>query len=142
MQIHEITKQKLVDTLLELNESFPNLEDDYQDTKANSELTKTIINNNIYGNSTNSNISFGDNVKQVINIKKEQKIEEFLELINKLNLDKKDVEEVEVIIAESKDKPNFGKELLAWTGKLATKAVEKGIELQIPEILAKVQELI
>jgi hypothetical protein len=142
MHVHEITKQKLVDTLLELNETFPNLEDDYQDTQANSELAKTIINNNIFGNSTNSNISFGDNVKQVMNIKKEKKIEEFLELINKLNLDKEDVEEVEVIIAENKDKPTFGKKLLTWTGKLATKAIEKGIQLKIPEILAKVQEFV
>jgi len=142
MHVHEITKQKLVDTLLELNETFPNLEDDYQDTQANSELAKTIINNNIFGNSTNSNISFGDNVKQVMHIKKEKKIEEFLELINKLNLDKEDVEEVEVIIAENKDKPTFGKKLLTWTGKLATKAIEKGIELKIPEILAKVQEFV
>jgi len=142
MHIHEITKQKLVDTLLELNETFPNLEDNYQDTKENSELTNTIINNNIFGDTSNSNISFGDNVKQVMNIKQEKRIEEFLELINKLNLDKEDVEEVEIIIAENKDKPNFGKKLLTWTGKLATKAVEKGIELQIPEILAKVQEFV
>jgi hypothetical protein len=105
-------------------------------------LAKTIINNNIFGNSTNSNISFGNNVKQVMNIKKEKKIEEFLELINKLNLDKEDVEEVEVIIAENKDKPTFGKKLLTWTGKLATKAIEKGIQLKIPEILAKVQEFV
>ena len=142
MHIHEITKQKLVDTLLELNETFPNLEDNYQDTKENSELTNTIINNNIFGDASNSNISFGDNVKQVMNIKQEKKIEEFLELIKKLNVDKEDVKEVEIIIAENKDKPTFGKKLLNWTGKLATKAVEKGIELQIPEILTKIQEFV
>ena len=77
-----------------------------------------------------------------MNIKKEKKIEEFLELIKKLNLDKKDVEEVEVIIAENKNKPIFGKKLLTWTGRLASKAIEKGIELQVPEILAKVQEFV
>ncbi len=56
--ILNLTKQKLIDTLLELDSAFPNLQADYQNTKENIEKTSTIINNHIYGDNSNSNIRY------------------------------------------------------------------------------------
>jgi len=142
MHILEITKQKLVDTLLELNQSFPNLEDDFENTKENIEVTKTIINNNIYGNTENSNINFGNNTKQTLNTKKDKEIQSFLEYLKEINLKEDEITEVATIIETNKNDKNFSTKMLNWLGKLATKAVEKGIELNIPMILEKVQQII
>ncbi|APU69561.1 hypothetical protein [Christiangramia flava] len=140
--ILEITKQKLVDTLLELNEKFPDLEDDYEDNPQNSEIAKTIINNNILGDTSNSNISFGDNVKQIFHNKRDQKIQAFLNLLQELNIDNEEVKKAERIIDENKDSPSLGKKLLNWTGNIASKSIEKGIELKIPMIIDKIQDLL
>lgn len=51
--ILEQTKQRLLDTLLELNEKFPDLENDYVDSNFNNQKVQNIITQNIYGNNSN-----------------------------------------------------------------------------------------
>lgn len=135
--ILEQTKQRLIDTLLELNEKFPNLENDYVDSNANNQKVQNIITQNIYGNNSNSNIGIGDNISQ--SIVADQKIEELIKELEKLGVDSNQSNELKTII-QQEDKKGIGKKILTWIGNLSTKAVEKGIELQMPTIIEKLQD--
>ena len=142
LHILEITKQKLVDTLLELNQNFPNLEDDYHNNKENAKIADTIVNNIINGETNNSNVNFGQDVKQVLTIKRDKQIDSLLKFIAELNLDKTELKEVQTLVEKNKEDKNFGKKMLTWAGNIATKAVEKGIELKIPELFERIQEIL
>ncbi|MCC9019793.1 hypothetical protein [Flavobacterium lipolyticum] len=135
--ILEQTKQRLLDTLLELNEKFPNLENDYVDSNANNQKVQNIITQNIYGNNSNSNIAVGDNINQ--SIVADQKIEELINELQKLGVDSNETNELKGIL-EQEDKKGIGKKVLNWLGKLSTKVVEKGMELQLPVIIEKLQD--
>lgn len=132
--IIEQTKQRLLDTLLELNVSFPDLENDFSDTKSNSQKVQNIITQNIYGNNSNSNIGVGENIH--LTITSTQKIEELVNELQKLGVPKEDTDQLKKIVSDKNDK-GVGKKILGWLGNLSTKAIEKGIELQIPTIIEK-----
>lgn len=140
--ILNLTKQKLIDTLLELDQAFPNLQDNFKNTKENKEKTSTIINNHIYGENASSAIGVGENIDQKISNVYNQKIERVLADLKKLGVPEEDIIEVEEIVSKETDKVKLGKRLMSWAGKMANKAVEKGIELQIPMVMEKIQELI
>lgn len=139
--ILNLTKQKLIDTLLDLDKTFPNMQDNYQNTEENKEKTSTIINNHIYGENANSNIGIGDNISQKISNIYNQKVENVLSELKTLGVPEEDLVEVKEIVENETDKTNIGKKLMSWVGKMATKAIEKGIDLQIPLIMTKIQEL-
>lgn len=137
--IIDTTKQRLLDTLLELNEAFPNLENEYKDNIQNETKAQTIINQTIYGNNTNSNIGIGENITQ--SIENNAKLDNLIQELKKLGIDESDTNEVrEIIINEKKE--NWGKKLMSWVGKMTTKAVEKGIELQVPILIEKINDFI
>ncbi|TXD51105.1 MULTISPECIES: hypothetical protein [unclassified Polaribacter] len=140
--ILNLTKHKLIDTLLDLKTAFPNLENDYINSAENNELTKTIINNHIYGANANSTIGIGDNLNQKITIVINQKTEQIFSELKELGVPKENILEIKEIINRESDKANIGKELINWIGKMSTKAVEKGIELKMPLIIEKIQELL
>lgn len=137
--ILEQTKQRLLDTLLELNEKFPNLENDFVDSSVNNQKVQNIITQNIYGNNSNSNIGVGENINQ--SIVSDQKLEELIKELEKLGIDSEQTGELKTIIQQD-NKKSIGKKVLTWIGNLSTKAIEKGIELQIPTIIEKLQEFI
>ncbi|MEW4922665.1 hypothetical protein [Algibacter sp. 2305UL17-15] len=140
--ILNITKQKLIDTLLELDRAFPDLKnDDYRPTKEDKETARTIINNNIYGDNANSTIGVADNLTQNINNIYNQKVEQTLSDLRQLNVPEEDLSDLKDITANEKDKVKLGKKIMTWVGKMTTKAVEKGIDIHIPMILEKVQDL-
>ena len=60
--ILEQTKQKLLDTLLELDNAFPDLENTFSNNKDDEQKAQTIIHHNINGNHTNSTIGVGINL--------------------------------------------------------------------------------
>lgn len=133
------TKQRLLDTLLELNDAFPNLVDEYKNDSHNESKAQTIINQHIYGDYSNSNIGVGENVIQTIETS--NKLEKLIDEIKSLGIDESDANEVKEIILHEK-KENVGKKIMSWIGKMASKAIEKGIELQIPVLIEKVSEFI
>lgn len=133
------TKQRLVDTLLELNDAFPNLEDEYKNDSHNEAKTQTIINQHIYGDYSNSNIGVGENVTQTIEAT--SRLDELVNDIKSLGIDESDANEVkEIIIREKKE--NVGKKVMNWIGRMASKAIEKGVELQVPVLIDKLGEFI
>ncbi len=139
--IINLTKQKLLDTLLELNSAFPDLQDNYNKTKENDEKASTIINNHIYGDNANSNIGLGENLTQSISSNYSKKVEQILSDLQKIGVPKEDIAEVKEIVEKETDKINLGKKLMSWVGKMSSKAIEKGIELQVPVLMEKIQEL-
>jgi hypothetical protein len=62
--IVELTKQKLLDTLLELDSEFPNLTNNFESTKTNLEKIQNIVITNIYGNNNPLNIVTGQSIEQ------------------------------------------------------------------------------
>lgn len=140
--ILNLTKQKLIDTLLDLDKTFPNMQDNYQNTEENKEKTSTIINNHIYGENASSAIGVGESIDQKISNVYNQNIERVLSDLKKLGVPEDDIIEVKEIVTEETDKAKLGKRLMSWSGKIASKAVEKGIELKVPMIMEKIQELI
>ena len=67
-QLHNIlsiTKQRLLDTLLELNKAFPDLEDEYMNDDKK-DTASQIITTYIYGNNASSNVGVGKDFTQGI----------------------------------------------------------------------------
>lgn len=140
--ILNLIKQKLIDTLLELNTAFPNLQDDYQNTAENEAKTSTIINNHIYGDNSSSNIGVGDKITQSVENIYYQRIERILDELKELGVPDEDLTEVKEIVIKEKDKVTLSKKLLGWVGRMTNKAIEKGIEIKVPMIMSKIQELL
>lgn len=137
--ILEQTKQKLLDTLLQLHDSFPNLENDFKDTSKNNEMVQNIINQNIYGDYANSNIGIGENINQ--SITSTQQIDNLINELKRLGVSTNDTDELKEILKDKENK-SMGKKVLNWLGGLSSKAIEKGIELQLPTIIEKIQDFI
>lgn len=139
--ILNLTKQKLIDTLLDLDKAFPNLQDNYQNTEENKEKTSTIINNHIYGENASSAIGVGDNINQKISNIYNQNIKRVLSDLKEMGVPEEDIIEVGEIVAKETDKAKLGKRLMTWAGKMANKAIEKGIDIKVPVLIEKIQEL-
>ena len=84
--ILNLTKQKLLDTLLDLDKVFPDLQDNFKNTPENQEKTNTIINNHIYGDNASSNIGVGDSLSQKISNNYEIKIEQTISDLKELGV--------------------------------------------------------
>ncbi len=141
-EIVGLVKQKLLDTLLDLDKEFPSFETDYLDNMENKEKTSSIINNHIYGDNTHTNVAVGDNNTQTINSDFSTKIENLLQDLKNLGVQDEELREIKEIVSSKTDKKTIGKKALDWVGKVATKAVEKGVELQIPLLISKIQDFI
>jgi hypothetical protein len=138
--IVELTKQKLLDTLLELNDAFPDFENSFSKVGNESEQrVQTIINQNIYGNNANSNIGIGDNVEQTLN--SNNSFEQLSDELKNIGVEETDIGELKKLL-KSESKEDLSKKILGWVGKLATKAIEKGIELQVPLLIETVNKYI
>lgn len=140
--ILNITKQKLIDTLLELNSAFPNLENNFKNNMENTEKANTIINNHIYGDNPTSNVAVGNNNTQHISNVYNQKVEQFLRDLEEIGVPKEDIKDVEIIVKSEKNESALGKKLMGWMGKMSTKVLEKSLDLQLPLLLAKIHEFL
>lgn len=134
----EQTKQKLIDTLMELNDQFPNLLDDYIMSKENNEKVQNIITTNIYGNNNPTNIATGLNVEQnnTISITTEDE-----KNLNDLGVEIEDITELKEIIT-TKGKTSLGSKITGWLGKVSASVAAKGLYENIPKITEFAQKLI
>lgn len=139
--ILNITKQKLLDTLLELEDAFPNLEDQFSGSKENNDKVQHIITNNIYGNSNPLNIGIGEHFTQSNSVTSET-INEIISELEKLAVDKEDLNTLKEIFNEKSDKNTVLQKAMKWIGDISSNAVKKGIELKLPNIIENVSKLI
>lgn len=138
--ILNVAKQKLLDTLLELNKAFPNLEDEYMNDDKKDTASQIIT--NIYGNNASSNVGVGQNFTQGISNSYTEKVEQVLNDLRQLGVPNEDINELEDIINSEPDKNKLGAKFLAWSSALMTKAVEKGIDVKVPDVLDAIQNLV
>ena len=134
--ILNLTKQKLIDTLLKLDKEFPNLIDDYTITKENSEKIQNIITNHIYGNSNPINIAAGQNVEQNIN----QNTIDYEKLME-YGVEKQHIDELKNI-EKSPDKNTIKSKVLKWLGSVSASVAARGLYDNIPIINECVKNLI
>lgn len=134
------TKQRLIDTLIKLNETFPDFENEFVASSENKDKVHNIINNYIYGDNANTNIGIGDTVNQKIDSKN---ITKTLDELREIGLDDKLLEELKNLSSERKSgKGNILSKFTAWIAKMSQFVIEKGIEHPIPIIIEKASELI
>jgi hypothetical protein len=131
--ILNLTKQKLIDTLLKLNKEFPNLINEYTITKENSEKVQNIITNNIYGDNNPINVAAGQNVGQNINqnLIDYKKLEEY-------GVEEQYIEELKIIEKET-DKSIFKNKMFSWLGKVSAAVAARGLYDNIPAVMEYVK---
>lgn len=139
--IIELTKQKLIDTLQDLDEEFPEMDNKYVMNKANIEKVQNIITNNIYGNNNPLNVAAGQNIDQgditvTINEITKEKLKEF-------GIEENEIQELEIL---EKDNPkgtsNRKIKIMGWLGKVTASLAAKGIYENIPAITEFIAKLI
>lgn len=137
----EQTKLKLLDTLMQLENEFPKLIDEYTINKENTEKVQNIVTNNIYGSNNPLNIATGVNVElNVTNnfIKKEDE-----EKLKELGVSVNEIADIKQIIGEnSTDKPTLTSKAMKWLGSVTASVAGRGLYENIPQITEFVQKLI
>lgn len=126
---------------MDLDKKFPNLENDFENSKNNNEAISNIINNTFYGgqNQTNNGVGSGFtiNSENRISLNETQK-KELLDL----GVKEEEIQELNNIISENnKDKPEFGKKLMVWCASVASSLAGRGIYDAIPKINEFVTQL-
>lgn len=133
-------KQKLLDTLLNIDEEFPNLGNNYDNTKESKDKVQNIVNFNVFGGNPVSNFGIGAKVIQkdfVFNEDAAGLLKKLLEL----NVPEEEISEVSAIINNT-PKESLSHKLMMWFGNLSIKMVEKGLELKLPLILDSINSFI
>lgn len=132
--ILNLTKHKLIDTLLKLDKDFPNLINDYVMTKENSEAVQSIITNNIYG--SGNNVASGNNIEQNIyqNHVDYEKLREY-------GVDEQHIEELKIIEQEP-NKNALKEKVLGWFSKVSAAIAARGLYDNIPAIMECVKNII
>jgi hypothetical protein len=132
--IVQITKQKLLDTLQELENQFPQIDKNYVMNDDNKEKAQNIITNNIYGNNNPLNVAAGENIKQGdinLTINEEQK-----NTLRELGVEEDSLKELEIIDVENpKGTPNRKEKIMSWLGKITASLASRGIYDTIPKLI-------
>lgn len=134
------TKQKLLDILMQLEEEFPNLENDYIMNEENNKKADNIITNNIYGGNVPLNISTGDNATQTNTINIENIS---FEKLRELQVEEKEIADFETIVNENKDdKSKLTSKLLGWFSSVSSSLAARGLYENISQINEFIQGII
>lgn len=140
-RIIELTKQRLIDTLVELDDEFPNLVNEYKMTEENNNKVSNIVTNHIYGanspvtNAVGVNVELGS-VSNDIDVSQHNELE-------KLGVERREIEELERIIKNNQgDEPKRKSSIGKWLGSVLASAASKGIVDNIPKITEYVTGLL
>lgn len=136
----ELTKQKLLDTLMELENEFPDLINDYTMTKENNDKVQNIITNHIYGNNNPTNIAAGHNVEQNINYN--NLTDEDAAKLKGYGVSEEEINNLKTIIAEkNNDKPSFTGKVMKWLGSVTASIAGRGLYENIPALTEFIHKL-
>ncbi len=139
-RIIDLTKQKLIDTLLQLDSQFPDLINNTNMSKDKNDRIQNIVTNNIYGNNSPVNVAAGQNV--------EQKEFTFSSSVNyseleKFGVNKEQIDELKLIVETNKnDSPVLKSKAMKWLGSVAASVATKGLVEHIPAITEYVHQLL
>jgi hypothetical protein len=136
----EQTKQKLLDTLMELDNEFPNLVNEFVMNKENEEKVQNIITNHVYGAYSSTNVAAGVNVNQTIsfeNLKPEDESK-----LKSYGISEEEINELKTIIQnDSKEKTKFVGKAMKWLGSVTASVAGRGLYENIPAITDFVHKL-
>lgn len=132
-------KQRLFDTLLELKEQFPNLDDGFNPTQENKTKADSIVNFHIYGGTANTNLGIGNTVTQH-DITFNSQVQTAFEKLKELGVSNEDIEDAKEIVRTT-PKEGIGKKLMHWVGSISQRLIEKGLQDKLPEIIDTVQAI-
>lgn len=137
----EQTKQRLMDTLMQLENEFPNLIDNYTMTKENNEKVQHIVTNNIYGNNNPTNIGVGNDIDQsIFNVQLSQPDKD---LLKSYGVDENEIEKLDEIMKNTaKDKPSLIGEAMKWLGRVSASIAARGLYDNLPLLNDFVHKLI
>ena len=134
-------KQRLLDILLDLDNKFPDLEDDLKPSLEAKEKASSIVNFHIHGGQNNTNLGVGGYVIQSGNNQKiKTELREFREALLDIGVPAEEVSKIEEIATSTEPKETKLQKAMQWVGRLSGKLVEKGIEHKLPEIIDLVQK--
>lgn len=137
----EQTKQKLLDTLMQLDNEFPNLIDEYTMNKENTEKVQNIVTNNIYGSNNPMNIATGVNVELNVTNNIITKADE--EKLKTLGVSEYEIADIKQIVEEnSADKPTLTSKAMKWLGSVTASVAGRGLYENIPQITEFIEKLI
>jgi hypothetical protein len=126
-----LTKQKLIDTLIELEDEFPNLINDYNMSKENNDEVQNIITNHIYGNNNSTNVAAGVSVNQ--NLVHNYLTDEDWAKLKTLGISEIQIEELKKIVETScNDKLTFVGKTMKWLGSVSASVAGRGLYENIP----------
>lgn len=139
--IIELTKQKLLDILMDLNEKFPNLENDFENNRQNNEAVSNIITNNIFAPNNNLNNAAGANATITSHynntLTQTQK-----NSLKELGANDDEIHELNTILTENnKESSTFPKKLMAWSASVASSLAGRGLYDAIPKISEFITQL-
>ncbi len=132
--IVELTKQKLIDTLQDLEEQFPDLDNKYVMSDENNKKAQNIITNNIYGDNNPLNVAAGENITQGdINLTVNAQV---IEKLKDLGVEEVALEELQKIDKENKKgTPDRKGKIMSWLGRVTASMTAKGLYENIPELV-------
>ncbi|MBO0939038.1 hypothetical protein J2I47_20965 [Fibrella sp. HMF5335] len=140
-RVVDLTKHKLLDTLLELYAQFPNLENDFNPTEENLNKVENIVNNHIWGNNNPITVAAGQNVVQK-DITNNVGLTDYSKL-EALGVEKAEVEELQTILTTHQgDKQVLKEKVMKWVMPVMTGAMARGLYEQAPKIMEFVTKLI
>lgn len=141
LNIVELTKQKLIDTLQDLEEQFPEIDNKYIMNEENEKKVQNIITNNIYGNNNPLNVAAGDNITQGnINVTITQ---DQLSKLKELGVQDNELSELTEIDKEApKGNSRRKSKIMGWLGKVTSSLAARGIYESIPTVVEYVGNLI
>ena len=141
--ILEQTKQRLLDTLLDLQDKFNNIDDDFIATNESKAQARNIINYHIYGGSNNSNIAVGENVAQNGNQQDiGANIQGSLDQLRRALVPNDEIEKIQTIVNSNESQQTKFSKAMKWIGELSKNMIAKGIEIKLPEIIEATEKMI
>lgn len=137
------TKQILLDALLKLNDQFPDLDDEYKFSTEEKEIINQTINTTIYGSHNVSTVGLGHNIEQNVSLQLfHQQLNAVKDKLKSFGVQDEDISELESQIDDKDDEPTIRKKVMKWIGNLCQKAIEKGIDYKLPEIIDTVSGML
>lgn len=134
----ESVKQKLLDMLLELDSEFPDLENEYLESKQSVEKIQNIITNNIYGNNNPTNIASGQTIEQK-EISFNLNLDEIK--LKELGLNDNEINELREISRSSNSKNTFREKTIKWLGSVSSSFVARELADKLPQLIDYINTL-
>lgn len=140
-KIVDITKQKLLDTLLALHEKFPDLVDPFQLTKEDKASVHKTVTTIVYGGHSPIAVAIDGDVTQNVTTKALSNKE--VEQLKSYGVQSAEVEELkEIVKTSSGDKSTFIDKTMKWLGSVTASIAGRGLYEHIPDLTAFVHRLI